>query len=238
MSLHKGQKSRTFAKNTLLDNKAKLVMSETTIDKKPNVKAEGTTQLFKNPILEKLTRSHFSVPLTMLLSISAFLLYWGIAKVGLPVSTVIWLFIVGYFSWTLGEYLLHRYVFHMTDKYKITKWIQYTVHGVHHEYPKDKDRIVMPPAGAIIIGSLLFGVFYLILWDYAFAFAPGFLFGYVTYAFMHYAIHAYRPPKNFLKWIWIYHSIHHYKHPDKYFGVSSPLWDFIFQSIDKKSKAS
>jgi sterol desaturase/sphingolipid hydroxylase (fatty acid hydroxylase superfamily) len=100
----------------------------------------------------------------------------------------------------------------------------------------EKDRIVMPPAGAILIGSIIFGLVWLIMQDYAFAFAPGFLLGYVTYAFVHYAIHAYQPPKNFLKWLWIYHSIHHYKHPDKYFGVSSPFWDLVFGSMRGKSK--
>ncbi len=113
------------------------------------------------------------------------------------------------------------------------RWITYTFHGIHHEYPKDKDRIVMPPAGAILISTIIFGGFWLILQDYAFAFVPGFLLGYLAYAFIHYAIHAYQPPKNFLRWLWIYHSIHHYKHPDKYFGVSTPLWDYIFNTVPK-----
>jgi len=200
-----------------------------------NVKSNGTKQLFNNPILERLTRSHFSVPLTILTAISAFLSYWGLSQIGLETLTFVILFVVGFFSWTLGEYFIHRYVFHMSDDKKWKRAIQYTFHGVHHEFPKDKDRIVMPPAGAILIGTLIFGLVWLLMQDYAFAFAPGFLFGYITYAFVHYAIHAYQPPKNFLKWLWIYHSIHHYKHPDKYFGVSSPFWDIVFRSTrDKK----
>lgn len=207
--------------------------------KQPEVKATGSAQLFKNPILEKLTRSHFSVPLTMLTLFSVFFVYWGYTRIGLEASTIALLFVVGFFSWTLGEYFIHRYVFHMRDNNKIKAKIQYTFHGVHHEYPKDKDRIIMPPAGAILLGSILFGAFWLILRDYAFAFCPGFLMGYVSYAFIHYAIHAYQPPKNFLKWLWIYHSIHHYKHPDKYFGVSSPFWDYIFRTKPKvKSQKS
>lgn len=194
------------------------------------VKTAGTKQLFDNPILERLTRSHFSVPLTILLSISGGLSYYGLTEISLSNTLFISLFVIGFFSWTLGEYFIHRYIFHMEDDKKWKKAIQYTFHGVHHEYPKDKDRIVMPPAGAIIIGSLIFGIVWLVMQDLAFAFAPGFLVGYVTYAFVHYAIHAYQPPKNFLKWLWIYHSIHHYKHPDKYFGVSSPFWDYVFRS--------
>ncbi|MBK6266631.1 sterol desaturase family protein [Marivirga sp. S37H4] len=198
------------------------------------VNSTGTKQLFKNPILEKLTRSHFSIPLSILTAISLFLSYWAVAEIQFAMSTFVLLFITGFFSWTLGEYFIHRYVFHMKDDKKWKRAIQYTFHGVHHEYPKDKDRIVMPPAGAIIIGSVIFGVLWLIMQKYAFAFVPGFLMGYVLYAFVHYAIHAYQPPKNFLRWLWIYHSVHHYKHPDKYFGVSSPFWDYVFNSIPKK----
>ena len=198
------------------------------------IKSSGTKNLFENPILEKLTRSHFSVPLSILAIISISLAYLSFTQFNIGVGTFTILFVIGFFSWTLGEYLIHRYVFHMGNDKRWKRWISYTFHGIHHEYPKDKDRIVMPPAGAILISSIIFGGFWLIMQDYAFAFVPGFLIGYLAYAFVHYAIHAYQPPKNSLKWLWIYHSIHHYKHPDKYFGVSTPLWDYIFNTVPKK----
>lgn len=194
----------------------------------------GTTRLFKNPILEKLTRTHYLVTLTLLTSIAAFLVYWSAAKIQFSTGQIIGLFVAGYFSWTLAEYLLHRYVFHMAPDNKIKAAIQYTLHGVHHEYPKDKSRIIMPPAGALLIGGILFLIFWIPMQDYAFAFVPGFLMGYVTYAFMHYAIHAYQPPKNFLKVLWVNHGIHHYKDDDRGFGVSSPFWDFVFGTLPKK----
>lgn len=207
---------------------------ELTHDKK--IKDTGTKNLFENPLLEKLTRSHFSIPLSILAIISIYLAYLAIGKFGININIFTILFISGFFSWTLGEYFIHRFVFHMDDDKKWKRWITYTFHGIHHEYPKDKDRIVMPPAGAILISSMIFGGFWLIMQNYAFAFVPGFLIGYLFYAFVHYAIHAYQPPKNFLKWLWIYHSIHHYKHPDKYFGVSSPFWDHVFRTVPKKKK--
>lgn len=199
---------------------------------KPN--NSGTTRLFKSPLLEKLTRSHYLVTLGILVGISAFLMYWSATEIEFTASTLAGLFVVGYFSWTLAEYLLHRFVFHMEPTNKIKNAIQYTLHGVHHEYPKDKSRIIMPPAGALLIGSLLFLVFWIPMQKYAFAFVPGFLMGYVTYAFMHYAIHAYQPPKNFFKVLWVNHGIHHYKDDEKGFGVSSPFWDFVFGTLPKK----
>jgi sterol desaturase/sphingolipid hydroxylase (fatty acid hydroxylase superfamily) len=211
-----------------------LLVMELAHDKK--IKSTGTKNLFENPLLEKLTRSHFSIPLSILAVISTYLAYLAIGKFDIDLTLFAVLFVLGFFSWTLGEYFIHRFVFHMDDDKKWKRLITYTFHGIHHEYPKDKDRIVMPPAGAILISSLIFGAFWLIMQNYAFAFVPGFLIGYLAYAFVHYAIHAYQPPKNFLKWLWIYHSIHHYKHPDKYFGVSSPIWDYVFNTVPKKNK--
>jgi sterol desaturase/sphingolipid hydroxylase (fatty acid hydroxylase superfamily) len=68
----------------------------------------------------------------------------------------------------------------------------------------------------------------LLLGDYVFSFFSGFMIGYLTYAMIHYSMHAFRPPKGYFKWLWEYHNIHHFKHPDKAYGVSSPLWDHIF----------
>jgi sterol desaturase/sphingolipid hydroxylase (fatty acid hydroxylase superfamily) len=194
----------------------------------------GTRRLFKNPILERLTRAHYSVTLVILCSIAAFLLYLSLHRIGLSTTAVVILFVTGYLSWTLAEYLLHRFLFHMEPDNKIKNAVQYTLHGVHHEYPKDKSRIIMPPAGALLIGSMLFLLFWLPMQKYAFAFVPGFLLGYVTYAFMHYAIHAFQPPKNFLKVLWVNHGIHHYKDDERGFGVSSPFWDFVFGTLPKK----
>jgi sterol desaturase/sphingolipid hydroxylase (fatty acid hydroxylase superfamily) len=61
-----------------------------------------------------------------------------------------------------------------------------------------------------------------------FVFFPGFLMGYLLYASMHYAIHAWNPPYKWLKPIWRNHHLHHYKNDDKGFGVSSHFWDKVF----------
>ena len=45
---------------------------------------------------------------------------------------------------------------------------------------------------------------------------------------MHYAIHAWNPPFKWMKGLWRNHELHHYKHADKGFGVSSTLWDHLF----------
>ncbi len=69
------------------------------------------------------------------------------------------------------------------------------------------------------------------------AFFPGFILGYLLYASMHYAIHAWHPPFKWMKPIWRNHHLHHYKDEERGFGVSSHLWDKVFRtSFDLKKE--
>lgn len=196
-----------------------------------NSKRKGTKHLFANPVLEYLSRTHIAVPISIFIFYSAGLLAWSIIHTLLNVWATTALFIAGVLSFTWLEYIVHRYVFHMKTHTPFRKRLQYVLHGVHHEYPKDKERIAMPPLMSIAIATLLLFFFRIILGDWAFAFMPGFLCGYAGYLFVHYLVHIYPPPHNIFKTIWINHSIHHYKNGDSTFGVSSPLWDYIYGTL-------
>jgi sterol desaturase/sphingolipid hydroxylase (fatty acid hydroxylase superfamily) len=197
-------------------------------------KNRGTKRLFHNPILEKLSRTHVSVPLTIFFVYSVTLLYWSITHTTLSAELTTLMFILGALLFTLMEYLVHRYIFHMGTYTKWREKLQYTIHGVHHEFPKDKERLAMPPLVSVTISTLLLLFFRLILGDLTFAFLPGFLVGYAYYLSIHYIVHVYQPPKNFLKHLWINHAVHHYKHGEYVFGVSSPLWDYVFGTMREK----
>ena len=199
----------------------------------------GTDELFKSGFMEKLTRTHISIPVTMHLLIVAFIVYisWANVFAGIPgveftVLGYIGLFFAGYLTWTLSEYWVHRVVYHIHTKNKLLLKIQHMGHGIHHQYPKDPTRLAMPPVPALILISLFFGLFWLILQNYAFAFFPGFLLGYVVYISMHYMQHLFKPPAfPPLNRLWKWHALHHYKYPEtKAFGVSTSLWDVVFRT--------
>ncbi len=194
-------------------------------------KNKGQKVLFKNPVLEKLTRTHIAVPISIFVIFSVSLIGYAFTYSSLPAYLIGILFVSGFLIFTLIEYIVHRYVFHMEPDTEIKEKIQYNFHGVHHEYPKDKGRLAMPPIISIILAATLLYVFHYVIGQYTFAFLPGFVLGYVSYISVHYAVHAYPPPKNFLKILWINHSIHHYKDHNKAYGVSSPLWDFVFGTL-------
>jgi sterol desaturase/sphingolipid hydroxylase (fatty acid hydroxylase superfamily) len=199
-------------------------------------KNKGTKQLFKNPILEKLSRTHISVPLIIFFGYSGGLLYWSVTHTSLTPLVTVGMFILGLLAFTWVEYNVHRYVFHMKTYTQAREKLQYTMHGVHHEFPKDKDRLAMPPLLSVTIATILLLIFRLILGDFAFAFLPGFLVGYAMYLSVHYMVHAFQPPKNFLKALWVNHGMHHYKDGELIFGVSSPLWDYIYGTMRDKKK--
>ncbi|MEI8278851.1 MAG: sterol desaturase family protein [Bacteroidota bacterium] len=199
------------------------------------IKNKGQGQLFKNAYLESMTKTHPVVIYSIYLPVIIFLLYYGHAYKTLYFSQELLLFIVGILAWTLFEYLIHRYLFHMVANSPRAKRIAYSIHGIHHEFPRDKERLFMPPVPSLMLACLIFSTMYFTLSVNALAVFPGFLLGYLVYGSMHYAIHAFAPPP-FLKALWRNHHLHHYKTPNKGFGVSSVLWDVIFQTVPQKEE--
>jgi len=200
------------------------------------IKNKGQARLFRNDYMEMMTKTHPIVVYCMYFPVIAFMLYYGTVHKGISAASEVLLFLGGILFWTFFEYLMHRYLFHMYVESDRAKRFVYTMHGVHHEYPRDKERLFMPPVPSIILSSTIFYIMYLLMGWRALSFFPGFLFGYIAYGSMHYAIHAFAPPK-FLKALWRNHHLHHYKAPDKGFGVSSVLWDIIFHTVPKKEEA-
>lgn len=196
---------------------------------------KGSATLLKNRFLERLTRTHISLPLIIFSVISALLIYYGIVEKGFAVPIMGLLFFAGFFFFTLVEYLMHRYLYHLPVTSPKREKFVYTMHGVHHHYPKDKSRLAMPPVLSLILATLFFIIYRGIMGDFAFGFLAGFLMGYTAYLSVHYSVHAFRVPNNFLKILWHHHSIHHYREPDRAFGVSSPLWDVVFGTMPRKN---
>ena len=203
-------------------------------------KNKGTKKLFENKILEKLTRTHISIPISFFLIYSSALLYYSIRSIGtLTAWQTTGLFFAGVVFFTLVEYVMHRFLFHISTKTEKRANFQYTLHGVHHEFPKDKERLAMPPIMSLAIATFLLFFFKFFIGDLVFAFLPGFLVGYALYLSMHFILHTFKAPKNgSFNFLWANHAVHHYKDQSKAFGVTSPFWDYVFQSMPSKKQLS
>ena len=199
-------------------------------------KHKGSAQLFQNPVLERLSHTHIALPVSIFAATGVLSMYYGLTYGFMSGVSALGLFLVGLLAFTFVEYLVHRYVYHIPATSPGRAKFQYTMHGVHHEYPKDKTRLAMPPIVTVFVASLLFFIFRFTFGSYAFGLLAGFTFGYAMYLFVHYAIHAYSPPKNFLKVWWTHHSQHHYRQDEVAFGVSSTLWDHIVGTMPSKKR--
>ncbi|WP_118950009.1 sterol desaturase family protein [Taibaiella helva] len=197
------------------------------------IKNKGQGRLFQSEYLEMMTKTHPIVIYSLYLPIIAFLLYYGHAYKYLGAGRMVLFFLLGTLIWSLMEYVLHRFVFHFVSERPRLNMMIYKLHGIHHEYPRDRERLFMPPVPSIIVASFFFSLQYWIMGWNVLAFFPGFLFGYLMYGSMHYAIHAFTPP-SFLKALWRNHHLHHYKYPQKGFGVSSVIWDHVFGTVPPK----
>ncbi len=200
-----------------------------------NVRSDSSPDLFKHPFLNKLTRTHIAFPVAIFFLYAGGLLYYTVAQVHLPVATIVGLFFSGLLLFTFAEYVVHRWVYHPPEGAS-QGFVDFTykVHGIHHDYPKDKQRLAMPPWLSLIVATVLLLIFEFLLGRYGFSLLAGFLAGYASYLLVHYIVHIFPMPKNFFRALWINHAIHHYSTDEILFGVSSPLWDYVFRTLPEK----
>lgn len=192
--------------------------------------SEESVRMFKANWMEALSKVHWTVPLFIYVPV----IIWSCYKAytaGTPLPTFLGILALGIAIWTFTEYIMHRFVFHTELKGKIGERIHFIFHGVHHDYPSDRLRLVMPPSVSI---PLAFAFFFLFDWllpeGYVYSFFPGFLIGYLVYDITHYAIHHFNFKSGIWKKIKKHHMLHHYSDPHKGYGVSSSFWDKVFRS--------
>lgn len=149
------------------------------------------------------------------------------------------LFVLGVLLWTLAEYLLHRFPFHRVVRPPRPKLPAFFMHGYHHEFPNDPMRLVAPISASWPLGLLTWVVLRLAMGpDLVWPLFAGLAVGYVGYDWIHYYTHHFRPKTRVGKFLRRYHMEHHYRDPGSHFGISSPLWDYVFRTVRRNKRAS
>lgn len=197
----------------------------------------GSIRLFKNDFMESLTHVHPITPLVFWSPVIIWLLKEGLTADGLDVMTFSNVALVALLVWTFTEYFLHRFVFHYKASSRFGKYIIFLFHGIHHDDPSDKTRLVMPPVPAVIIVSGLYLFFKLFVPAlFLKTFMGWFLIGYLIYDYIHYATHHFPMTSAVGKYLRKWHLQHHHTKESVQYGVSNPLWDYIFGTIPKRRK--
>jgi len=202
-------------------------------------RAKETPRMFDNDFFEFFSKVHWTVPIWLYVPLVSYLVWHSLTVLHVSVLYVIGLFVLGVFLWTLAEYTLHQFVFHYHPKSLLGKRIFWILHGVHHDYPNDPLRLVMPPIISLPLAVLFYSLFALFIGEqYAPSLMAGFTLGYLIYDISHYAIHHFNIKSSYFGWIREHHLRHHFSNPERGFGVSSPLWDMVFKTDFQRELSS
>jgi len=201
-------------------------------------------RLFKSDFLEFFSHVRPATVLALWSPVALYFLYISARNTGgyVGVARAVGLVFSGWFTWTLVEYLLHRFFFHFHPKTEKLKRLFFLAHGVHHAQPLCRTRLVMPPTISIPVGVVFFGLFHLIVdvmlgrpqW-----FSPvfaGFVIGYIVYDMMHYTLHHAYARNAYVLMCRRQHMQHHGICPNMRFGVSVPVWDYVFGTMPKPKR--
>jgi 4-hydroxysphinganine ceramide fatty acyl 2-hydroxylase len=197
---------------------------------------DESVRMFESDILEVFSHVHPSIPAIIYLPVVAYML-WKTVTTSVGFFSALPLFIFGMVVWSFTEYTLHRFVFHFVPQNDLGKRIHFMFHGVHHDYPNDSTRLVMPPVVSIPLAILFYVLFENILGThYLPPFFAGFILGYLLYDLSHYAFHHFSLHGKISLYLKQQHMKHHYMNPDSNYGVSSPFWDLVFGTYQKKER--
>jgi sterol desaturase/sphingolipid hydroxylase (fatty acid hydroxylase superfamily) len=195
------------------------------------LRRDTSVRLFQNRLLDALSRVHPIVPGLLWTPLVVWLLWRSFAVRRLDGGAVVALAAAGLIVWSFTEYAMHRFVFHLQPTSAWLSRLQFVVHGVHHEDPDDRTRLMMPPAPAAVAAMMLYGLFRIVLGSaWVDPFFASFVAGYLAYDYTHLALHGRRPRTRLGRYLRRRHLLHHFVTPNARWGVTSPLWDWVFRT--------
>jgi len=214
-----------------------------------------SVRIFRSDLLEFFSHVHWTVPHMIYVPVIVIMVALAARDLGAP--TVGGLVVLGALIWTPFEYFAHRFVFHAgptieTEVRDIVAGLApgepalqhmrtyrqkhyFVAHGVHHDFPNDTKRLVMPPSVSIPLGVIFFFLFRWMAGPVTgLPLFAGFVAGYLVYDTVHYAVHHFSLHHPVLLYLKKHHYRHHYNDSTRDFGVSSPLWDVLMGTFSRR----
>jgi sterol desaturase/sphingolipid hydroxylase (fatty acid hydroxylase superfamily) len=142
------------------------------------------------------------------------------------------LFLSGVLAWTLLEYGLHRFVFHVQIPLRNPRLRELVnaSHLSHHASPRDPTKVLVQPLYGLVISAMLYGLIYAAVRSplSATVVMIGIWTGFLYYEAVHYRVHFSLSPSGLIARQRRSHFFHHFTNNKRCFGVTSPLWDYVF----------
>lgn len=133
---------------------------------------------------------------------------------------------LGIGSWTLAEYVLHRWAGHVArgrNRFSREHLAHHRTEGWFSPW-RSKLAIAAPVAAGLLLLSLP------IAGALGAVFVVGFLSGWLGYELFHRRIHTVAPRTAWGRWAVRHHLHHHNEDPWMNHGVTSPVWDVVFRT--------
>jgi sterol desaturase/sphingolipid hydroxylase (fatty acid hydroxylase superfamily) len=151
----------------------------------------------------------------------------------MTVLTMIGGFVVGFALWGLAEYVLHRFAMHHLrgrglmsrehlEHHVRAAWTFSAMHLLSWAGMLLVGAAAWFPLGWVVVGSM-FGL----------SVAVGWSVGYFVYEYQHAAAHLKAPKGRYGTWLRHHHFHHHFGHPMANHGVTSPVWDVVFGTLER-----
>ncbi len=147
-------------------------------------------------------------------------------------------FIVGVIYWTFLEYGIHRWVYHTHFKTRILSYFLGSFHLYHHKEVGDRRVYNSGFLMIYLLTPLVVSPFLLITRHIGIlsALILGLSIAYFIYECVHFLIHYKKFKSGYMAYIQSFHFHHHDKAPNKNFGNTSHLWDFLLGTYDDRYK--
>jgi sterol desaturase/sphingolipid hydroxylase (fatty acid hydroxylase superfamily) len=151
---------------------------------------------------------------------------------------ILLLCLTGVVTWGLIEYCLHRFVFHFDAQSEKGHARVYAMHLSHHAQPKALEDLFTGLQLSLPIALCYCALAWAITrsWQAMVYLFIGLMAGYFSYEFLHYHAHHHRPRGRLLRYLKKYHMLHHHQTPALRFGVTSPVFDYLFGTFRPTQK--
>jgi len=186
-------------------------------------------RLFRSDLLEKLTVISPPAFVATWLGILTLVLLAGWGRASAPVS--IMLVLTGLLAWSLFEYVMHRFLFHLRMRSELGQWLIFVIHGNHHVNPNDPYRNLMPPIISVVWSAAIWGALLLLLGAKGSLLFLGFAIGYVAYDSVHYACHQLPVRGRLMRMLRRHHIRHHHATREGNYAITTIFWDRAFGTL-------
>ncbi|WP_308461821.1 sterol desaturase family protein [Sphingomonas folli] len=193
-------------------------------------------RLFRRDWMERLTVMPPQLFVALWVVLLALVFYASLGQVG-PAAWV-GLAAAGLLTWSLFEYVMHRYLFHLELP---TVWghrFVFLMHGNHHEDPNDPWRSIMPPIVSVTWSGAIWAGMALALGGAGTVLFLGFITGYVIYDAVHFACHRLPVRGRLMRTLRRHHLRHHHGREDGNYAITALFWDHVFGTYLSAKKAA